>query len=428
MHPSRRRFLLRLAACAAVPGLPRLSFAEDALSARSDKEGHTLVHLFLRGGADTLNLWVPYADDEYYRQRPTLAIKAPGKDSDAAIRLTDRYALHPGMRPLEAAFKEGRFGAVQSVGVENRSGSHFECQDQMEHGDAAEGRSVGGGWLGRFLRGRIGGADGPAGQSGSALAAVAFGTVLPESLRGAPSASVMQRLEDLRLKTQRSNPQSELAGLKALYEAEPGALGGQGRDTMELFGRVAELRELQPAPEHGAEYPRGEFGTQLHEVARLIKARVGLQVACIDLGNWDTHFFQGAANGQQAEQIQTLAGGLAAFDTDLKSRRDRYTVIITTEFGRRTYENASLGTDHGRGFAFMALGDRVKGGQILGDWPVPVMDESNPLGPGGVEIRVEYRRLFAEVLRSTFQTDEAELAAIFPDGGLEPVGLMKAGT
>jgi uncharacterized protein (DUF1501 family) len=236
----------------------------------------------------------------------------------------------------------------------------------------------------------------------------------------------MQRLEDLRLKTQRSNPQSELAGLKALYEAEPGALGGQGRDTMELFGRVAELRELQPAPEHGAEYPRGEFGTQLHEVARLIKARVGLQVACIDLGNWDTHFFQGAANGQQAERIQTLAGGLAAFDTDLKSHRDRYTVMITTEFGRRDLRERLPGNRPWSRFSpswRSGIGSRA--GQILGDWPVPVMDESNPLGPGGVEIRVEYRRLFAEVLRGTFQTDEAELATIFPDGGLEPVGLMK---
>ena len=137
MKTNRRQFLTRLAVAAAVPGMPRLNFAGNSTAtgiARSTDEPHTLICIFLRGGADTLNLWVPYADDHYYRLRPTLSIKAPGADTDAAIRVSDHYALHPMMRPLEAAFKEGRFGAVQSVGVKNDSGSHFECQDQMEHG------------------------------------------------------------------------------------------------------------------------------------------------------------------------------------------------------------------------------------------------------------------------------------------------------
>lgn len=420
MNLTRRHFLTRLAAAATVPGMTRLSFAQSAENPAGNAEAHTLICVFLRGGADTLNVWVPYADDNYYRQRPTLSIKAPGADADRSIKLTDRYALHPMMKPLEAAFKEGRLGAVQSVAVQNTSGSHFECQDQMEHGDADQDQSVGGGWLGRFLRGRLGNVQ------ASPLGAVALGTVLPEALRGAPSVSVMQKLEDLSLKMQKADPAPVMAALQALYTQDSGQLGGQGRETIDLFRRVAELRDLAAAPENGAVYPKDMFGDQLYEVARLIKARVGLQVACVDLGNWDTHFFQGTTAGLQADRIKLLAEGIGALDTDLKSQRANYTVMITTEFGRRTYENASLGTDHGRGYTFMALGDRVQGGQVLGAWPITAMDESNPLGPGGVQMETEYRRVFAEMLRGTFKATDAELAQIFPGGSLKPVGIMKA--
>lgn len=424
MNLSRRHFLARLAAAATYPGMARLSFSQSPHNPVGSSSPHTLICVFLRGGADTLNLWVPYADDAYYRQRPTLSIKRPGTDSDASIRLTDHYALHPMLRPLEGAFKEGRLGAVQSVAVQNTSGSHFECQDQMEHGDADQDQSAGGGWLGRFLRTRANAAGQPQ-KGASPLAAVALGAILPEALRGAPSVSVMRRLEDISLKMKKADPAPVMAALQALYDQDQGQLGSQGRETIDLFRRVAELRNLAAAPANGAEYPKNDFGAQLYEVARLIKARVGLQVACLDLGNWDTHFVQGTTAGLQAERIKVLADGLAALDTDLQSQRPDYTVMVTTEFGRRTYENASLGTDHGRGFTFMALGNRIEGGQVLGGWPVRALDESNPLGPGGVTMETEYRRVFAEMLRGTFQATEAEIAQIFAGAPLAPVGLMK---
>jgi uncharacterized protein (DUF1501 family) len=149
-----------------------------------------------------------------------------------------------------------------------------------------------------------------------------------------------------------------------------------------------------------------------------------LQVACIDLGGWDTHFFQGNASGTQAEKIKTLAEGLAALDLDLKSHRTRYTVMVTTEFGRRVYENASLGTDHGRGFALMALGDRVKGGRVLGSWPIQAEEDINvnTPGPGGLHAETDYRAAFAEVLRGCFRLAEVEL--VFPGAELKAVGLM----
>src|SRR2546426_1490214 len=148
--------------------------------------GHTLVCVFLRGAADTLNMVVPYGDDQYYKLRPTLSIAAPSartEKEEASVRLDDFYAFHPKLSPLVPAFREGRLGIVQAVGTDNPTGSHFEAQDQMEHGEAY-GRTIGGGWLGRYLRARGAAETTP-------LSAVAIGSTIPESLRGAPTASAM---------------------------------------------------------------------------------------------------------------------------------------------------------------------------------------------------------------------------------------------
>lgn len=404
--------------------LAKLAFATAAAARGASKvetPEHTLVCVFLRGGADTLNLWVPYADDRYHRLRPSLAIQAPGKNTSAAIRLDDHYALHPELRPLEALYKEGRLGAVQAVGVDNTSGSHFDCQDQMEHGDSMEGTPAGGGWLGRYLRLAL--RDG----ASSALSAVAIGTALPESLRGAPAVSVLERLGDIAIKTRAPQKADNVVeALGALYGADVTLLGERGQETLDLFKRVSALQGKNEDPAHGADYPKDGFGGGLREISRLIKARLGLRVACIDLGGWDTHFFQGNATGVQAERIRTLAQGLAAFDTDLKDHRASFTVMVTTEFGRRVYENASLGTDHGRGFTFMALGDRVKGGQVLGSWPIRASEDLNvnTPGPGGLVPETDYRTVFAEVLRGSLGLADADAAKLFPGASLKPTGLM----
>src|SRR5499426_2771788 len=257
-----------------------------------------LVCIFLRGGADTLNLIVPYGDDRYYKFRPTISIPPPngdGEAKDAALRLDDFYAFHPKLRPLLPLFKEGRLGVVQAVGSDNASGSHFEAQDQMEHGES-QGRSLVGGWLGRHLRSR-------AGQQMTPLSAVAIGATIPESLRGAPSASAMRSLDEIQIKAPSNNPLAVSKALSSMYGAEVGLLAAPGRSTLDLLDRVEALRNKPYNAENKAVYPDDDFGAGLREIARLVKARVGLEAACIDLGGWDTHFFQGSTGGLQAERI-----------------------------------------------------------------------------------------------------------------------------
>lgn len=395
----------------------RRVFLRQIVSSRSDaspRASHTLVVVFLRGGADTLNIVVPYGDDRYYAARPTIAIPAPTADGieSSAVRLDDFYALHPRMRPLVPAYAEGRLAIVQAVGSDNPTGSHFEAQDQLEHGESY-GSAIGGGWLGRMLRARGSDTAGP-------LSAVAIGTAIPESMRGARSTCAITTLDEIRMGESLDRSADITTALAALYGSEPGVLGDPGRETLALLTKVESLRGVPYKPAAGAEYADDAFAAGLREIARLVKADVGLDVACVDLGGWDTHFVQGSATGLQADGIGQLAQGLAAFDMDLGEARDRVTTIVMTEFGRRISENSSAGTDHGRGFAAFALGGRVRGGRVIGDWPGLDEDESL-IGPGGLPVLIDYRSVLAEVV--TGPMGLADAGAVFPGFERQVLGL-----
>ena len=177
--------------------LSRRGFISAAIAGRPSRGQKTLVSVFLRGGADTLNIVVPHGDDLYYKLRPTLAIPRPSI-SGGAIRLDDFYGFHPKLAPLVPIYKQGRLAIIQSVGSDNPTGSHFEAQDQMEHGESY-GNSIGGGWLGRHLRTRTG-------PEATPFSAVAIAPTLPESLRGAVTASAIESLDELRVNSQRAMP------------------------------------------------------------------------------------------------------------------------------------------------------------------------------------------------------------------------------
>lgn len=404
-NTSRRSFVRKL-----------LLAPETALPPAGDR---TLVCIFLRGAADTLNMVIPYGDDEYYRLRPTIGIPPPANGT-TGLRLDDFYAFHPNLAPLLPAFNEGRLGVVQAVGTDNPSGSHFEAQDQMEHGESY-GHTIGGGWLGRYLRTRT--------ADMTPLSAVAIGPTIPESLRGAPTASAIESIEEVQIKTPSGNASGVASVLSALYAAEVGMVGQAGKATLDLLRRVETLRGAAYTPENGAVYLDDDFSQGLKEIARLAKARVGLEVACLDLGGWDTHFFQGSTSGLQADLIRQLADGLAAFDKDLGAQRDRVVTLVMTEFGRRTYENSSLGTDHGRGFALFALGGLVKGGKVHGHWPGLAEESSsqtdslNPIGPSGLKVLIDYRSVLAEVL--TKFLGHRDVNQVFPNFHPEPVGVVQ---
>ncbi len=378
--------------------------ATEALISGNGDQRRALIVVFLRGAADGLALVPPVADEHYYKARPRLGIA-----KKEAVRLDDRFGLHPKLRPLEAAWREGELAIVHACGTEDQTRSHFEAQDLMEHGGV-----VAGGWLGRFLRAR------PAAASG-ALTCVAVGKALPECLLGAPAVTVMQSLDEFAIGGRTPAFRSQL---ERLYAMERGQLGAAARDTFDALVRIESMRATTYRPANGAEYGRDEFALGLSQLARLLKADVGLEAASIDLPGWDSHF-------AQQNQVETLAarlaGGLEAFRRDLGARMATTTIVVMTEFGRTVEENSAFGTDHGRGSTLFVLGGGVRGGRIHGEWRglnPDVLERRGVLeGYGDLPVLNNYRDVLAPVLSRHGAKAEA-LAAVFPDYALKPLGLF----
>jgi len=371
--------------------------ATQALLSTQPASARTLVVVFLRGGADGLALVPPLEDDHYHKARPRLGIAK--KD---AVPLDGFFGLHPKLADLAPAFHEGELMIVHGAGSEDDTRSHFEAQDLMEHGGV-----VAGGWLGRFLRSR------PAPASG-ALAAVAVGQALPECLLGAPTATVMQSLDDFALGARTPGLRAQL---ERLYALEGGPLGAAGRDTFDALQRIDAMRATPYSPAHGATYGDDDFSRGLGQLARLIKGNLGVEAASIDLDGWDSHFTQQTLLDPLAAR---LGQGLAAFRRDLGPRMATTTVVVMTEFGRRVRENSSFGTDHGRGSAMFVLGGGVKGGRVLGPWPG--LKDDLLEGPGDLPVVNNYRDILAPILQR-HGADAGQLPRIFPDFTLTPRAL-----
>jgi uncharacterized protein (DUF1501 family) len=366
----------------------------NAFISGNPEQSRTLVVVFLRGGADGLNMVAPIEDDQYHSARPTI-----GVSKSNAVSLDGFYGLHPKLAPLQKLYNDGELAIVHCAGSEDTTHSHFEAQDFMEHGGFTAG-----GWLGRFLRAKVENARSP-------LSAIAVGKALPESLRGAPAAIVMEDFDSFSFG---DKSVAYMETLKMLYANEQDFLGTAGVDTISAMGRIQELRDQDYHPSHGAKYDNDNFSTGLRHIAQLIKARVGLEAVSLDLDGWDSHFTQGTL---MEPLMDRLARGLAAFNADLGTFRASTTVVVMTEFGRRVYENASFGTDHGSGSVMFVLGGGVRGGKIYCDWPG--LAEPSLLGPGDVPVLHNYRNVLAPVLQR--HGCNGAIASVFPDFQLDPL-------
>ena len=385
---------------------PRISLADPHVGPRGD----TLVCVFLRGGADGLNMVVPHGDASYYTHRPLIGIARPDdrQASAKAVDLDGFFGLHPALAPLSNIYHAGQMAFVHATGSPDETRSHFEAMDLMERGAVTGEYS---GWLARHLATLDT-------QNESALRAVGIGDMLQASLTGTVSATALQSIADYHLLGRDERVGEMQTLLYALYSRGSDLLAATAQQTfaaIEVLGKI-DTQNYTPA---GAAYPDDEFGLGLQTIAQLIKADVGVEVACIDLGGWDTHVAQGGTEGLMANNLAALANGLTAFHQDLQEQMGSVTLVVMSEFGRRLQENGGLGTDHGHGNMMMLLGGGIAGGQVFSRWPG--LQQEQLVGPGDLAVTTDYRDVLGEILRK--RLNNPLVADVFPDYAITEHGL-----
>ena len=395
------------------PGwMPRLAFSPQS----AGPAGDLLVVVFLRGAADVLNMVVPHGEDAYYSLRPSLGVPRPD-DSGAsrgkrALDLDGFFGLHPAMESLLPVWQAGELAIVHACGAPDESRSHFKAMELMERG-AEDERGPASGWLGRHLSSLENGNTSP-------LRAVGLGELAPRSLYGPVPVATLRSISDYHLQGSPQQLKMFQASLEAMYSGSNGD-AGTGRKTLALLKKLQNMEAGGYLPRQEAVYPESEFGMGLKQVAALAKADLGLEAAALDLGGWDTHFAQGSVDGSMPRLMQDLAQGLSAFYSDMTDQRNRLSVVVMTEFGRRAYENASLGTDHGHGALMMLLGGGVHGGRVHGRWPG--MEREQLFGPGDLAVTTDYRDVLGEVCLK--RLNNPNLSAVFPGYSVKVGEILK---
>ena len=401
-----------LAARTIWPGwLPRLAFAAGGVP------GDTIVCVFLRGGADGLNMIVPFGDDDYYRARRTLSIARPDSgDAGRALALNDFFGLNPDMKALLPIFEAGRLTAIHAVGAPHVSRSHFEAMDLLERGtDGANGASSG--WLGRHLTTTSTAQDSP-------LRAIGWDERLPTSLRGYVAANAFRSISEYHLHGDTTQVDQMTAALAVMYQDSGDLLSTAATATLETLETVRRIDVDNYQPANNARYDNNDFGRALKQTAALIKADAGLEVACIDLGNFDTHITQGVTIHEGIGIFPSLvidfAENLRAFHDDLRDHMDHVTVVVMSEFGRRVQENGAGGTDHGHGGVMWVMSDAVSAPPVVARWPGL---DPNFLADGDLDITTDYRDVLGEILVK--RTAHTDLGAVFPDHDFKPVDILR---
>jgi uncharacterized protein (DUF1501 family) len=420
-----RRELMQMMALAA----PTLTIGGRVFAAPPGSPRFLLV--FLRGGYDCANVVIPYSSSYYYETRPNIAVPrpvgsvfasaaaaaaaAPGyatapasgmatgspQPPASAVALDSNWALTPvlltSIAPLYAQ-RQALF--IPFAGTDDLSRSHFETQDSIEFGQPLQGAlDLRSGFLSR-LAGVVSGAT-----------PIAFTDSLPICFRGdsdVPNISlkgVGKPVFDSR----------QAAILTDMYSGNPlQAKVADGLELREQVGHVLE-QEMKEAS-RDAISPKG-FELEARRIGRLMREQY--RIGFIDVGGWDTHVNEGAAQGALANNIESLGKGLAAFSEELGGEWRNTVVAVVSEFGRTFRENGNRGTDHGHGSVYWLLGGSINGGQIAGA-QVPV-DQRSLFQDRDYPVLNEYRAVFGGLFRTLWSLSADQVARVFPQ--VEPVDL-----
>jgi uncharacterized protein (DUF1501 family) len=400
---TRRAFIrngaLALVGTSIVPAFLERSVLAQMTTAQA--RGKRLVVIFQRGAADGLNIVIPHAEPAYFSMRPTIAVPR-----EQVLDLDGYFGLHPAMAPLKPLWDAKNLAIVHAAGSPDTTRSHFDAQDYMESGTPGV-KATADGWLNRALQAE----DAARAHKTSPFRAVAMGTQMPRTLQGKIEAVALNNLQDFAVGGRSNVAQPVSASFEAMYDESTDAiLHGTGRETFEAIKmlKAADPAKYQPAA--NANYPGGEFGKQMKQLAQLMKADLGVEAAFCDIGGWDTHQNQGGAEGQLAGRLREFSSGIAAFWADMGTQAEDIALVTMSEFGRTARQNGTGGTDHGHANVMFCLGGEVRGGKVYGQWPGIHPEQLNE--GRDLKVTTDFRQVLAEATYK--QIGARNLALTFP--------------
>ena len=403
-----RRFFLKsgsIALASVGMSLSAPAFLERVVLGNSLTGGKrkTLIAIFQRGAVDGLNMVVPFGESNYYEFRPGISIPKPAAgNAEAAINLDGFFGLHPSLSSFKPLWDAKQLAIIHACGSPDNTRSHFDAQDYMESGTPGV-KSTSDGWLNRYLQSKQD-------PDQSSFRAVSMTKQMPRVLQGRAPAISMANLSDFTIRAGQSSEKIQ-NGFEAMYATKSNdLLAATGRETFEAVNYLKKVNPGQYQPENGAQYPRTPFGNSLLQIAQLIKAGVGLEVAFTDVDGWDTHVNQGNSRGQLGNLLQQFSSGIAALHQDLGQRMDDVVVLTMSEFGRTVRENGNRGTDHGHANAMFVVGNSVRGGKVYGSWPGLKSDQ---LYEGrDLALTTDFRDVFGEI--ATRHLGNTNTKSLFP--------------
>jgi uncharacterized protein (DUF1501 family) len=366
-----------------------------------------LVVIFQRGAADGLNIVVPHGEPAYYSMRPSINIPR-----NAVLDLDGFFGLHPSLSALQPLWNQKHLAIVHAAGSPDPTRSHFDAQDFMESGTPGL-KSTEDGWLNRGLH-SLSAPDCP-------FRAVAMGPAIPRILSGPEPAVAMNNINDFGVGGRNPKASPLENSFEAMYAGSVDAvLHGSAQETFDAVKMLKSANPAQYSPAPGANYPRGRFGDSLKQLAQLIKANLGVQVAFADIGGWDHHVNEGNTEGQIANVLREFAQSLAAFWTDLGDLGEDTVIVTMSEFGRTVRENGNRGTDHGHANVMFALGGPVAGRKVYGRWPG--LDAAQLYEGRDLAVTTDFRTVLGEsVYRHLGNRD---LDRVFPGFQNRPGGFL----
>lgn len=400
--PITRRVFLRNGALAAIgtAAVPRFLTRAVLASPQNAKiAAKRLVVIFQRGAADGLNIVVPHGEPSYYTMRPSINISR-----NSVLDLDGFFGLHPAMASLQPLWDQRHLAIVHAAGSPDPTRSHFDAQDFMESGTPGV-KATEDGWLNRALN------CSPLQAKSSPFRAIALSPSLPRILSGKQPATAVGDITQFRVGGSGAKVAPVSNTFEAMYaESADAVLHGTAQDTFEALKMLKSADPARYTPAKGADYPRGRFAESLRQLAQLVKANLGVQVAFADIGGWDHHVNEGSTQGQIANVLHEFSQSLGAFWIDLGDLAENTVLITMSEFGRTVRENGNRGTDHGHANVMFIMGGPVKGGKVYGRWPG--LDHSQLYEGRDLALMTDFRQVVGEALYR--HLGNHSLDAVFP--------------